>query len=103
MSSRWINQQHQKKKLGTHSAFKESLADIELRREQTIEYAEYFKNYELSLAKHQYDIEMNILQDEYEVIRIVINNLYTYSYSAFRVKNTVFMIWYYKRLMNEER
>lgn len=79
------------------------MADIELRREQTIEYAEYFKNYELSLAKHQYDIEMNILQDEYEVIRIMINNLYTYSYFAFRVKNTVFMIWYYKRLMNEER
>lgn len=79
------------------------MADIELRREQTIEYAEYFKNYELSLAKHQYDIEMNILQDEYEVIRMMINNLYTYSYSVFRVKNTVFMIWYYKRLMNEER
>lgn len=79
------------------------MADIELRREQTIEYAEYFKNYELSLAKYQYDIEMNILQDEYEVIRMMINNLYTYSYSVFRVKNTVFMIWYYKRLMNEER
>lgn len=43
------------------------MTDIEMRREQTIHYAEYFKNYELSLSKHQYDQEMNLIQDEYEV------------------------------------
>ncbi len=42
------------------------MTDIELRREQTIEYAQYYKNYELSLSKHQYDQEKSILQDEYE-------------------------------------
>ncbi|KAG0792818.1 hypothetical protein G6F16_002969 [Rhizopus arrhizus] len=51
---------------GTHSAFKETMADIELKREQTIEYAEHFKDYELSLAKHQFDIEMSIAEDEYK-------------------------------------
>lgn len=43
------------------------MADIELRREQTIQYAEHYKNYELSLSKHQYDQEKTLLQDEYEV------------------------------------
>ncbi|KAI8371851.1 hypothetical protein BD560DRAFT_395615 [Blakeslea trispora] len=52
--------------LGTHSAFKETLVDIELRREKTIEYAEFFKDYELSLSKHQFDQEMSILQEEYQ-------------------------------------
>ncbi|GAA5817840.1 hypothetical protein MFLAVUS_011399 [Mucor flavus] len=51
---------------GTHSAFKETMTDIELSRERTIEYAEYYKNYELSLTKYQYDQEKAILQDEYE-------------------------------------
>ncbi|KAI7892604.1 Sds3-like-domain-containing protein [Mucor mucedo] len=51
---------------GTHSAFTDSLSDIEIRREQTIEYAEYFKDYELSLANHQYDQDKSILQEEYE-------------------------------------
>ncbi|OBZ82209.1 hypothetical protein A0J61_09740, partial [Choanephora cucurbitarum] len=52
--------------LGTHSAFKETLMDIELRREKTIEYAEFLKEYELSLSKHQFDQEMSILQEEYQ-------------------------------------
>lgn len=43
------------------------MADIEIRREQTIQYAEHYKNYELSLSKHQYDQEKTLLQDEYEV------------------------------------
>jgi hypothetical protein len=42
------------------------MTDIESRREQTIESAEYFKNYELSLSKHQYEQEVTLLQDEYE-------------------------------------
>ena len=53
--------------IGTHSAFKETLMDIELRREKTIEYAEFLKEYELSLSKHQFDQEMSILQEEYQV------------------------------------
>lgn len=52
---------------GTHSAFTETLTDIEMCREQTIQYAEFFKNYELSLSKHQYDQEMSLIQDEFEV------------------------------------
>lgn len=52
---------------GTHSAFTETLTDIEMCREQTIHYAEFFKNYELSLSKHQYDQEMSLIQDEFEV------------------------------------
>lgn len=52
---------------GTHSTFTETMTDIEMRREQTIHNAEYFKNYELTLSKHQYDQEMNLIQDEYEV------------------------------------
>lgn len=51
------------------------MTDIELRREQTIEYAEYYKNYELSLSKHQYDQEKSILQDEYEVIYIKLQSV----------------------------
>jgi hypothetical protein len=50
------------------------MTDIESRREQTIEYAEYFKDYELSLSKHQYEQEMNLLQDEYEVRQTVYLN-----------------------------
>lgn len=48
------------------------MADIELRREQTIQYAEHYKDYELSLSKHQYDHERTLLQDEYEVITLYI-------------------------------
>ncbi|RCH90468.1 hypothetical protein CU098_004467, partial [Rhizopus stolonifer] len=52
--------------LGTHSTFKETLADMELRREQTIQDAVYYRNYELSLSKYQFDQEISLLQDEYE-------------------------------------
>lgn len=57
----WYNQ------LGTHWAFKETVSDFESKREETIENAEYFKNYELSLSKRQYEQDMCLLQDEYEV------------------------------------
>lgn len=43
------------------------MSDFESKREETIENAEYFKNYELSLSKRQYEQDMCLLQDEYEV------------------------------------
>lgn len=46
------------------------MTDVEMRREQTIHHAEYFKEYELALSKHQYDQEMNLIQDEYEVKKL---------------------------------
>ncbi|KAF1802919.1 Sds3-like protein [Mucor lusitanicus] len=60
---------------GTHSTFTETMTDIEMRREQTIHNAEYFKNYELTLSKHQYDQEMNLIQDEYETERHNLHDL----------------------------
>ncbi|EIE80246.1 hypothetical protein RO3G_04951 [Rhizopus delemar RA 99-880] len=49
----------------THSAFEDAMLDIEVRKEQTIECAENFKNYELSLINYQYEMEVNLLQEEY--------------------------------------
>ncbi|KAI8997412.1 Sds3-like protein [Pilobolus umbonatus] len=51
---------------GTHSAFKEIMADIEIRREQTIQNAEYFRNYELTLTKKQFEQDLALLDKEYE-------------------------------------
>lgn len=51
------------------------MTDIELKREQAIEYAEYYKNYELSLTKHQYDYETRIIQDEYENERLNLHDM----------------------------
>lgn len=45
------------------------MADIEQNREQTIEYAKYFKQYEFSVTMDQYQQEKAILLDEYEVIK----------------------------------
>ncbi|CAO3701982.1 unnamed protein product [Rhizopus stolonifer] len=50
---------------GTHAAFEETMADIEIKREQTIEYAEHYKAYELLFAHRQYDIEMRMIEEEY--------------------------------------
>ncbi|KAG1138284.1 hypothetical protein G6F37_010683 [Rhizopus arrhizus] len=50
---------------GTHSAFEDAILDIEVRKEQTIECAENFKDYELSLINYQYEMEVNLLQEEY--------------------------------------
>lgn len=55
------------KNLGTHAAFEETMADIEIKREQTIEYAEHYKAYELLFAHRQYDMEMRMIEEEYNV------------------------------------
>jgi hypothetical protein len=51
------------------------MTDIELKRQQSIEYAEYYKNYELSLSKNQYEHEKSILQDEYENERLNLHDM----------------------------
>jgi hypothetical protein len=38
-----------------------------MRREQTIEHAMNFRDYELSLAELQYDQEISLLEEEYHV------------------------------------
>ncbi|KAI8638745.1 Sds3-like-domain-containing protein [Parasitella parasitica] len=60
---------------GTHSAFTETMTDIETRREQTIYHAEFYKNYELSLTKHQYDQEIYLIRNEFETERHNLHDL----------------------------
>ncbi|KAI9281465.1 hypothetical protein BY458DRAFT_450120 [Sporodiniella umbellata] len=52
---------------GTHSAFEEIVADAEVKREQTIEYAEHYKEYELSINLNQYEIEERLIEEEYNM------------------------------------
>lgn len=54
---------------GTHSAFREMIADYEFKREKTIKDAECFMKYEISFIEQCFDQDMNALQDEYETER----------------------------------
>lgn len=54
--------------IGTHSAFREMIADYEFKREKTIKDAECFMKYEISFIEQCFHQDMNALQDEYEVI-----------------------------------
>ncbi|KAI8367650.1 Sds3-like-domain-containing protein [Radiomyces spectabilis] len=51
---------------GTHSAFKEILADLELKRDKVIADAECFMAYQLSFMENQYEQDMTALEEEYE-------------------------------------
>ncbi|KAG1443682.1 hypothetical protein G6F46_010278 [Rhizopus delemar] len=51
---------------GTHSVYKEIIADIELEREKTIMNAEYFMNYQLSFIEKYFDKDIMNLEKEYE-------------------------------------
>lgn len=52
--------------LGTHYAYKQSLADLELIREQTTDFAELYQDYELSLIQKQYQQDMKLVNEDYE-------------------------------------
>lgn len=54
--------------LGTHSAFREMIADYEFKREKTITDAECFMKYQISFIEQYFDQDINALEDEYEVI-----------------------------------
>ncbi|CAO3643064.1 unnamed protein product [Mucor hiemalis] len=54
---------------GTHSAFREMIADYEFKREKTIKDAECFMKYEISFIEQCFHQDMNALQDEYETER----------------------------------
>ncbi|KAI7900543.1 Sds3-like protein [Cokeromyces recurvatus] len=51
---------------GTHSAFQESLNDLEKYRDNTIEDALLFKEYEMGVVKQDYDEETGKVEAEYE-------------------------------------
>lgn len=53
--------------VGTHSAFREMIADFEYQREKTISDAECFMKYQISFIQHYFDQDINALDDEYEV------------------------------------
>ncbi|KAG2237476.1 hypothetical protein INT48_005509, partial [Thamnidium elegans] len=54
---------------GTHSAFKEMIADYEFKREKTITDAERFMKYQISFIESYFDQDLNAIEDEYEIER----------------------------------
>ncbi|CEP12465.1 hypothetical protein [Parasitella parasitica] len=51
---------------GTHSAFREIMADYETQREKSIHDAESFMKYQIEFIDAFYDQDLNALEDEYE-------------------------------------
>ncbi|KAI8391295.1 uncharacterized protein BYT42DRAFT_489356 [Radiomyces spectabilis] len=52
--------------VGTHPAFKDAVADLEIKRDKTIKDAECLMTYQLAFSRQQYDQDMETVNEEYE-------------------------------------
>ncbi|SAL94953.1 hypothetical protein [Absidia glauca] len=51
---------------GDHAVFQELVADLEIIRDQTIEGALCFENYQLTMTKQDYDLDVMVIEDEFK-------------------------------------
>lgn len=67
MFNEWMDDDDVAFFLGDHAAFQELVTDLEIIRDQTIESALCFENYQMTMTKQDLDLDVMLIEEEFKV------------------------------------